>query len=567
MPANLTTKLGQLVDVLTPDTTNTRIGVANASPTRTLDVTGTFGASGASTLGGALTYGGVTLSNAVTGTDSMVLSASPTLTGTLTAAAVTATSLALGGATLGANALAVTGSTSLNGILNLNNVSSSTTVTANGASTTLYPGSFYAPSITNNGSVSLPAIGSVVNPQVAVTSTSGTGSTGIYGGYFFPNLVSSDAASRITLLGLLLTSVRGNSSDISSYSGNAVYGLTANVGHSATVSSTAYSAVAYGVLSTARALAGTVDATVAFSGSLIIASSAGTTVGTTTTASLFSGSGINIGNATGTAFTVTNLYGLYLPSPTVGANATITNRYGVYSGDASGKNYFAGSVGIGMTPSNVLDITQNQNGGSTVKILNNSATANASAQFQMSNGTTNSYVVQFGSSGTGTGLNILDCMSIQTTCTNGMRFGVNASTPYIWYQGSSEVARFDTGGQLMVGTTSNLGSISNAAPVIGGLIITQRGSVSVGSSATVTMFSTTNLQASYLVHASINVADAPNYACAAWVLTDQTSTQVVQIRNGANGTSITASGQDIRFTNGAIGTQIVYWGVTRIGYG
>ena len=58
MPANLTTKLGQLVDVLTPDTTNTRIGVANASPTRTLDVTGTFGASGASTLGGTLTAAG-----------------------------------------------------------------------------------------------------------------------------------------------------------------------------------------------------------------------------------------------------------------------------------------------------------------------------------------------------------------------------------------------------------------------------------------------------------------------------------------------------------------------------
>ena len=39
------------------------------------------------TLLGAITYGGVTLSNSVTGTGSMVLSASPTLTGTLTAAA------------------------------------------------------------------------------------------------------------------------------------------------------------------------------------------------------------------------------------------------------------------------------------------------------------------------------------------------------------------------------------------------------------------------------------------------------------------------------------------------
>jgi len=68
MPANLTTKLGQLVDVLTPDTTNTRIGVANASPTRTLDVTGTFGASGASTLGGTLTAAAANFSGAMTGT-------------------------------------------------------------------------------------------------------------------------------------------------------------------------------------------------------------------------------------------------------------------------------------------------------------------------------------------------------------------------------------------------------------------------------------------------------------------------------------------------------------------
>jgi len=42
------------------------------------------------TLSGALTYGGVTLSNAVTGTGNMVLSASPTLTGTLTVPTINA---------------------------------------------------------------------------------------------------------------------------------------------------------------------------------------------------------------------------------------------------------------------------------------------------------------------------------------------------------------------------------------------------------------------------------------------------------------------------------------------
>jgi len=54
--------------LLTPDTTNTRIGVANASPTRTLDVTGTFGASGASTLGGTLTAAAANFSGAQTNT-------------------------------------------------------------------------------------------------------------------------------------------------------------------------------------------------------------------------------------------------------------------------------------------------------------------------------------------------------------------------------------------------------------------------------------------------------------------------------------------------------------------
>ena len=46
----------------------------------------------ATTIGGALTYGGVTLTNAVTGTGSMVLSASPTFTGTVTIPTVNVTS-------------------------------------------------------------------------------------------------------------------------------------------------------------------------------------------------------------------------------------------------------------------------------------------------------------------------------------------------------------------------------------------------------------------------------------------------------------------------------------------
>lgn len=56
-------------------------------------VTGTSLFNSGVTMDAALTYGGVTLSNAVTGTGNMVLSASPTFTGTITAAAVNATTL------------------------------------------------------------------------------------------------------------------------------------------------------------------------------------------------------------------------------------------------------------------------------------------------------------------------------------------------------------------------------------------------------------------------------------------------------------------------------------------
>jgi len=56
----------------------------------------TLGVTGAATLSSTLTYGGVTLTNAVTGTGKMVLSASPTLTGTIAGASLSLSSLTSG---------------------------------------------------------------------------------------------------------------------------------------------------------------------------------------------------------------------------------------------------------------------------------------------------------------------------------------------------------------------------------------------------------------------------------------------------------------------------------------
>jgi hypothetical protein len=55
---------------------------ANTGAASNFAISGSLAVTGATTLSSALTYGGVALSNAVTGTGNMVLSASPTLTGT-----------------------------------------------------------------------------------------------------------------------------------------------------------------------------------------------------------------------------------------------------------------------------------------------------------------------------------------------------------------------------------------------------------------------------------------------------------------------------------------------------
>jgi hypothetical protein len=69
----------------------------------------------------------------ITGTTNVVLSNSPTFTGTPNLATPIATSLALGGATIGTNALAVTGTTQLNNALTYGGVTFANTATGTGS--------------------------------------------------------------------------------------------------------------------------------------------------------------------------------------------------------------------------------------------------------------------------------------------------------------------------------------------------------------------------------------------------------------------------------------------------
>jgi microcystin-dependent protein len=125
------------------------------------------------TLTSALNYGGVTLSNSVTGTGSMVLSASPTFTGGITTPQVAVSS--------GGGMFSVAGSVFLQGQTTaLLQISSSTIVTVAAGSVTLaqplvYGGVTLSNSVTGTGSMVLsasPTLTGTINGSVAIFSSS-----------------------------------------------------------------------------------------------------------------------------------------------------------------------------------------------------------------------------------------------------------------------------------------------------------------------------------------------------------------------------------------------------------
>jgi hypothetical protein len=116
-----------------------------------------------------------------------------------------------------------------------------------------------------------------------------------------------------------------------------------------------------------------------------------------------------------------------------------------------------GNLGIGMTPSNVLDITQTQNAASSISIANASAGGAASARSLYSNGTANVEVGLLGSGYSTNGVLIANRFYTYIPTTAGLAIANNG--PTIFANASFvEKARFDTSGNLLVGTTSGGGN-------------------------------------------------------------------------------------------------------------
>lgn len=111
-------------------------------------------------------------------------------------------------------------------------------------------------------------------------------------------------------------------------------------------------------------------------------------------------------------------------------------------------------VGIGMIPVNVLDVTQNQNNTSIIKILNSSVGTGAQAYFQAANGTSIAYFYLNGTGFTPSGIDLADGAVLKASGAGGLTIGTSASQPLYFMTANSVAGRFDAGGRFLVAATA-----------------------------------------------------------------------------------------------------------------
>ena len=223
----------------------------------------------------------------------------------------------------------------------------------------------------------------------------------------------------------------------------------------------------------------------------------------------------------------------------------------------------SGRLGIGMTPSNVLDITQNQNGNSVVAILNSDGGASATTRYRLRNGTTTSEFQLFGSGFTPTGVYRANGLLVENSGAGGVTINAAAAQPIYFGINSSEVARFNTSGNLLVGTTAAAGAMSNNASVTAGAAKTY-GSNATISSGVPTTIATVSTSGLYICHAYVSafnpgLADWSNYA----IISQTAGTGTAKILvTGSGNVNFTMSGNNIQITSGATADHT--WAILKI---
>ena len=150
---------------------------------------------------------------------------------------------------------------------------------------------------------------------------------------------------------------------------------------------------------------------------------------------------------------------LSLGGATLGSNALAVTGSSLFPGSTSISS--TGLVGIGMTPVNVLDITQTQDTASIMSLRNASSGTAANSRLYLGNATsaTRGRLIQWGSSFTATGVYRQDGLLLECTGAGGVTIAANAVQPIYFAINDAEVARISSSGYLGIGTSSPVFSL------------------------------------------------------------------------------------------------------------
>lgn len=185
-------------------------------------------------------------------------------------------------------------------------------------------------------------------------STLGAGNAILRGLEVLPQFTTTNSTARLSLTGIRVAATRGNTSDQSSNASNLITGGDFIVQHGSNLPTAAVTTTVVGVKSGIGINHGTATEINGFLSSLTVG-----TFSVPATANTIYGirSTLALGSNTGITTNVGTVYGLRIDAPTIGTKTVVGTRYGVSVEDASAKNCFAGTVGIGTTaPSTILEL-------------------------------------------------------------------------------------------------------------------------------------------------------------------------------------------------------------------
>lgn len=235
--------------------------------------------------------------------------------------------------------------------------------------------------------------------------------------------------------------IRDDASDVSTSTNNAFEGVGVYQSHWQTAGSTISTGVFYGFNHATNIRSGTLVNNYSHR-SIIDIGRFTSNVTLVTNHYAFISEGI-VGTSSGPSATITNYYGLFLNTPSVGVTGTITNRWGVYAPDSSMKHYLNGNLSLGTseTGSNKLlvvgstklngnvDVTGSISVSQNISASNAIFTGNITAQTLIVQTVTSSIVYSSGSNIFGNDLSNTQTLTGSVSITGSLTIAgsVNAS--------------------------------------------------------------------------------------------------------------------------------------------